>query len=32
VDPSRFPIVDVSREPADGDARHSSVSVLRSRI
>jgi anti-sigma-K factor RskA len=31
VDPSRFPIVDVSREPADGDPRHSSVSVLRSR-
>ena len=31
VDPGRFPIVDVSREPADGDPRHSSVSVLRSR-
>jgi len=31
VDPSRFPIVDVSREPADGDPRHSAVSVLRSR-
>jgi anti-sigma-K factor RskA len=31
VDPGRFPVVDVSREPADGDPRHSSVSVLRSR-
>jgi hypothetical protein len=31
ADARRFPIVDVSREPADGDPRHSSDSVLRSR-
>jgi len=31
ADAHRFPIVDVSREPADGDPRHSSDSVLRSR-
>jgi hypothetical protein len=31
ADVHRFPIVDVSREPADGDPRHSSDSVLRSR-
>jgi anti-sigma-K factor RskA len=31
VDAKRFPIVDVSLEPADGDPSHSSVSVLRSK-
>jgi anti-sigma-K factor RskA len=30
VDPHRFPIVDVSVEPADGDPAHSARSVLRS--
>jgi anti-sigma-K factor RskA len=30
ADARRFPVVDVSREPADGDPRHSSDSVLRS--
>jgi hypothetical protein len=29
VDPSRFPIVDVSAEPTDGDPTHSGTSVLR---
>jgi hypothetical protein len=31
VDPRRFPVLDVSREPADGDPAHSAVSMLRSR-
>ena len=31
VDAKRFPILDVSVEPADGDPSHSSVSVLRSK-
>ena len=26
---SKFPIIDVSEEPLDGDARHSGVSILR---
>jgi anti-sigma-K factor RskA len=30
VDPHRFPVVDVSVEPADGDPAHSTRSVLRS--
>jgi anti-sigma-K factor RskA len=30
VDPRRFPVLDVSLEPADGDPAHSQVSVLRS--
>lgn len=29
VDPERFRFLDVSREPADGDPGHSSISVLR---
>jgi anti-sigma-K factor RskA len=29
VDPERFSFLDVSREPADGDPGHSSISVLR---
>jgi anti-sigma-K factor RskA len=29
VDPARFEYLDVSREPADGDPAHSSISVLR---
>lgn len=29
VDPGRFSFLDVSREPADGDPGHSSISVLR---
>jgi anti-sigma-K factor RskA len=29
VDPERFRFLDVSREPADGDPGHSSMSVLR---
>jgi anti-sigma-K factor RskA len=29
--PRRFPVLDISREPADGDPAHSGHSVLRSR-
>lgn len=29
VDPARFSFIDVSREPADGNPAHSSISVLR---
>ena len=29
VDPGRFEFLDVSREPADGDPSHSTISVLR---
>jgi hypothetical protein len=29
VDPRRFRFFDVSREPADGDPAHSTISVLR---
>ena len=32
VDPSRFPIVDVSVEPVDGDPTHSGDSVLRGEL
>jgi anti-sigma-K factor RskA len=31
VDAKRFPIVDVSVEPVDGNPAHSSISVLRSK-
>ena len=29
VDPARFPIVDVSEEPPDGQPTHSGISLLR---
>ena len=32
VDPARFPIVDVSIEPVDGDPTHSGDSVLRGQL
>ena len=32
IDPSAFPIVDVSIEPLDGDPRHSGNSVLRGQL
>ena len=32
VDVARFPIVDVSREPADGNPTHSGTSVLRGKL
>lgn len=30
VSPRRFPVLDISREPDDGDPGHSGASVLRS--
>ena len=32
VDPGRFRFIDLSREPADGDPSHSTISVLRGPI